>query len=452
MNKLLILFIFVVSVVTGGRAYAQDSLEVAKLHDFLSQESADSGVYNYQQLGTDNIDDENWRDYPGLTFNSYTGLLESLEWEGKKLSGNLDLSDFKALKSVYCQSNRLNSLNLSGSTALTHLECWDNNLDSLDLTTNNKLNYLCFRFNNLKAIDLSNNPLLTFLCSTKNQLDSLDLSNQTNLETGFCNNNGLKYLNISNCNLLREFSCYGNNLTELNLSNKLFLRTFKCSDNKLSSVKIINCPNFSEFDCKDNVLDSLIIEGCESLTKLDCSNNNLDFHTLPDILPQYTDYVYYPQNKRVMEAPVDSINFKHYFEIDGVFSKFIWNDNTYPVQPLSNSDGIFSFSDIYVDKTLICRIENALFPNLVMRYDVDLKKSNRNNNAGVSDVASFVYGGKGSIHVVAAAKADVAIYSINGAFVGRRIISDGRTDFPIKSGIYIILIDNRKCYKVIVND
>lgn len=475
-------------IVLGFELQAQEpynSIETAKLRQFLLQESAEPGVKNYQQLGIESMDGINWRSVAGLSWNTKTWLLEGVEWSNKKLSGNMNFSDFLSLQYLYCDYNAINSVNVTGAVLLWSIDFYKNNLTAIDVTTNSKLASLRLTYNNIKKIDLSNNPALKFICCTGNSVESLDFSNTKKIETVYCLGNQLSYINVQNCPLLKELLCSDNNLEEIDISNKEFLFDFTCARNNISSLNVVNCPALLSIDCNNNEIEALDFSGCTalhtvkcnnnqlkelylndcislktlscndnlldslklpespSLSVLHCKGNNLDFCTLPPILPAYTEYSYYPQRNRVTEAVIDSADFSRYYELDGVISRYTWNNGLYWVNPEMRENGIFVFDESYAGKELICRIENDVFPRLVLRYDVTLGNRGASANPVTETLIEAVYGDKGFVHVVTASSADVGIYSIGGVCAYYDKVEEGRTDIPLNPGIYVVTVSGR---------
>ena len=474
-----------------GNLYVQaqyDENETSKLRAFLSQESAEPGVKNYQQLGLSQINDINWGSVPGLTWNGQTYLLTNIHWANKKLAGNLDLSDFKGLRIVYCQGNSLRRLNVTGDSAIIYLDCYENNLYSLDFSTNVNLTELCFRYNHLQEIDLSNNKKLSFLCSTGNQLETLDLSGLSMLSTCYCVGNKLTSLNLEGCVKLKELLCMDNFLTTLDLSDKPVLtefscarnnitdiiinsstlRRFDCSNNYLKTLDLTGFYNLSYLKCSDNLLEKLIINDCTYLEELNCNNNlldllvapysynlvsfeckenNMDFFTLPK-LPESVNYIYSPQNNRVAEADISYADFSSFFEIDGFTSRYLWHESVKYLTPEMIEGGVFRFDESFSDKQLICRIENMSFPRLVLRYDVTMRNEDVGNVNPDNNVPS-VYASKGYIHIVTGSVVDVRIYSMQGTLLMTKNAVEGRTDIPVERGMYVVSMNN-KGYKLTV--
>lgn len=114
----------------------------------------------------------------------------------KKLTGELNLSDFPNLEKLDCSANQITSLNLTNCSNLTELKCWENELTEI-------------KFPNLQL------PLKTFYAWT---------NHLTELDWDAFNSEALINLSISNNNFQRQDISLFNqfsNLEELYLGNDL---------------------------------------------------------------------------------------------------------------------------------------------------------------------------------------------------------------------------------------
>lgn len=493
MRILIITGVVWISQLFGAGVYAittYNDFELAKLTWFLKQESAERGVMNFEQLGLNTMENINWATVPGLRWNSVTMYLEWIEWDRKKLSGNLDLSDFEGLKYVYCTFNDLKSINFKNSAALIKADLYTNDLRSIDVTTNPEIDFLRVGYNNISSIDLSNNPKLGFFCCTANQFEFLKLSNNNRLYSLTCVGNQLHTLILEDCDELETVSCDYNFLTSLNLNNLSGLQSISCTFNLLNELHFNNCPalesvtcsnneitglDFSfqkklkEIYCERNLMTSLNVEGCEGLTtvycnynllenldvssspllsSLSCKYNNLTLLTLPHPRPQLK-YSYMPQNNLAIERKYDSIDFRDFYNINNSISTFRWTYMSVPVVPLESNEGFFAFDESNIGKTFICQMHNSILPDLWLQYDVTFTQDDTGNrnpqNAGLS-----VYAGEKTIHVVTASSAMVGIYSLQGVLQVKRTVDAGHTAIPTGRGAYVVVVNDKSSYKVIV--
>ena len=264
------------------------------------------------------------------------GKLIEIAWDGKKLSGNLDVSGCKNLQLLSCDYGKLTDLDVSNCTNLVYLSCVSNQLESLNVSGCTNLKTLGCSFNaQLTSLDVSGcENLETLDCRGNAQLTSLDVSNNKNLSylscdetvtvTGYHPSEGaneqdvadlkkiiseqikngatisedldnLQYrwkdgklvgidwsvsslsgaINLSDLKNLKSFSCYRNEITGLDVSGCTELEYLDCSWNKLTSLNVSGCTQLFELRCYGNELTSLDVGQCWELVFLDCGSNKL---------------------------------------------------------------------------------------------------------------------------------------------------------------------------------
>lgn len=81
-----------------------------------------------------NTDEYEWRD----------DRLTAIHWDGKLLSGKLELSVFTALEKLECSGNLLTGLHVNDCESLHTLWCFANPMTDLDITNCTSLNNLLF--------------------------------------------------------------------------------------------------------------------------------------------------------------------------------------------------------------------------------------------------------------------------------------------------------------------
>ena len=101
--------------------------------------------------------------------------------ESEKISSLEGIEYLTALKTLYCDYNKLTEIDLSKNTALTSLNCANNQLKKLNLANNKELKTLNCNNNSLLELDISNNLELTLLRCYSNSLVKLDLSKNSKL-------------------------------------------------------------------------------------------------------------------------------------------------------------------------------------------------------------------------------------------------------------------------------
>ena len=473
-------------------AATYNEAELAKLTNFLKQESAERGVKNYQQLGITSMDSINWGALPNVRWNNVTYYLQEVYWEDKKLSGNLDLSDFAGLRFLYCAYNNIKSVNLKNASILSHVDFFENELESIDITTNPRISWLRLGYNQLHTIDLSNNPELTYFCCTDNHLETLQIGQKDKLQTLFCVGNKLQTLVLENCTKLETVLCDFNILTSLTLNNLPELKSLSCTQNSIGEIQFPNCLSLESFICnnnelscldlsfhkklttlicKNNRLTSLNLEGCECLTSVDCDNNfidkldisassvltslsckfnNFSFLTLPYPSQQLSYYSYTPQNYVTIEGKYDEIDFSDIYNINDNISRFIWRYKNVSVMPLESMEGRFTFDEKYIGETFECLVQNAVLPKLTMQFNVTFLQDETTGNRNPGNDGLTVYASERTIHIVTGSPAFVSIYSLQGVLQTKRKVDAGYTHIPAERGVSVVVVDDKANYKVIV--
>ena len=331
----------------------------------------------------------------------------------------LDISNNTALTTLDCGINNLTTLDVSKNAALTELKCNENNLIKLDVSKNTNLGYLDCYDNNLTSLDISKNTTLFYLDCSYNNLTSLDISKNTILGEINCSNNKLTSLNTFNDLELTLLSCENNNLTSLDLSDNINLHSLYCDNNNLKAIDATNNVNLYQLSCSNNNLTSLNVKNCikleilncsfNSLAELDlsknselpllvCNNNILRFSTL-NISNVPLDFdgntAFFEPSKLDPQALVSitasirantCIDLSSEYGFEGkkykwgnewtiekieegfyttVYKWFDSSDNE--VTPTKSENGVFTFGDEFVGKTLYCTMTNALYPDLTLK-------------------------------------------------------------------------------------
>ena len=283
----------------------------------------------------------------------------------------LDVSNNTGLTELYCSANALTTLDVSKNTALGGLYCYNNHLTELDVSKNIDLVWLHCSTNNLTTLDVSKNTVLTDLYCYENNLTELDVSKNNDLTDLYCGSNSFTTLDISNNNALTELYCGGNNLTTLDVSKNTALACLACNGN-----------NFSTLDVSNN----------DALTELWFDENSLKFSTIKinkDVT--YERFFYSPQADVEIAASIKAnqtidlssefettgeLTFKYYDDSgnstieksNGGKTVYKWFDSSdSEVTPTKSENGVFTFGDEFVGKTLYCTMTNTLFPDLTLK-------------------------------------------------------------------------------------
>ncbi|MBP3537796.1 MAG: hypothetical protein J6J93_09710, partial [Muribaculaceae bacterium] len=168
------------AVALGSAAcFAQiNKSELKQLQNFLNQ-PAETESTNAQALKITNVKDPST--WEGVTI--VGGNVTEINWKGKKLAGDLDLSGFKALAKVDVSRNKITSVSVAGDAALTEVNASRNRLTSIDLTGTSQLTKLSINNNRLTEFNVSDAPLLKNINIASNYLVALDLHQSSTLET-----------------------------------------------------------------------------------------------------------------------------------------------------------------------------------------------------------------------------------------------------------------------------
>ncbi|WP_385976990.1 hypothetical protein [Tannerella forsythia] len=488
MKQIVILFSSIVCLSGALRLTAQtyNTQEVAKLKAFLIQNSAEKGKKNYEQLGVVSLDVVDWKNVSGLKWNA-NGHVETIDWKGKKLGGNLDVSGFTDLLVMHCEKNLLQSLNVTGNTKMTYLDCFDNEFKSIDISTNIHLTHFCCRYNQLTKLDVTHNPKLTFLCSSGNRFEQIDLSNNTELVEFYAANGKLKSIDLSHNRKLKDVALRTNQLTSLDVSNLTKLERLTCYQNRLTTLNVSGCKSLRLIRAYENNLTSLDVSGCTALKTLAFYSNNvpeLDVSGCPNIefvslmnngmhtlklppnpsneleimcernrftfstLPQLS-YLrsYAPQAKVTLSAPSDKIDLRSEYKMNGTASVFVWTDKGTPVIPDAHREGLFSFAESYVGKTLTCTVTNLAYPQLTMTYEVSLTEPVA--NIVVESEVSFRTQ-REQLCLTVTRPVTVHIYTIIGALLRKQNLNEGETCFTLPQGMYIVSLSNGTVRKIVI--
>ena len=109
--------------VAGLQAQKPVKGEMQNMAAFLNQTSA-TGVTNAQELGISDL--SNPTAWPGVK--TQGGSITEIDWHGKKLAGNLNLSGFANLVKVDLTDNKITTLDVSNDPSLVVLNAGRNHL------------------------------------------------------------------------------------------------------------------------------------------------------------------------------------------------------------------------------------------------------------------------------------------------------------------------------------
>ncbi|OOG73448.1 carbohydrate binding domain-containing protein, partial [Flavobacterium sp. A45] len=154
----------------------------------------------------------------GKVMTNSVNKLTSLNVSNSSIADLTGIEDFVALKTLDCQSNKLNSLNVTKNLDLINLNCSANYLTSINVTKNSALKSLNVSYmaegvssslsgqGKIESLDLSKNLALTDLNCSYNKLTSLDVSNNVLLINLICNATFLTKIDVSKNIALKSLS------------------------------------------------------------------------------------------------------------------------------------------------------------------------------------------------------------------------------------------------------
>lgn len=204
----------------------------------------------------------------------------------------LDFSYNKALRSLDCRNNLLNSLNISngfsdlftyfnakGNSSLTQI-CVDNmahataNFTSID-------GGVAFNDVDCKTGNIPDLNFETALILQK--VDNNGLTGTVNLKDV----DGLTILNIKNAGIsdlkgieyfskLKLLNCSGNYIRSLDIKNFQQLTDLNCLNNKISTLDVSHNKNLVRLNCSFNDMNTLLIDSNNSLKNLNCEYNKIN--------------------------------------------------------------------------------------------------------------------------------------------------------------------------------
>ena len=235
------------------------------------------------QIDETNFPDENFRKWlesqtygtDGILTEDEIASVTEIRVQEKNITDLTGIGNFKALKILYCYSNKLTSLDVSNNTKLTTLGCTSNKLTSLNINNVPELRWLNCDFNQLTSLDVSGSTALGTLYCTSNKLTSLIIGNNTALKVLRCQYNQLEDIDVSSCTALVELDCSKNRLIGLEVKNNTKLTTLNCSENPLGSLDVSNNSDLIELWCYQNKLTDLDVKNNTALVKLNCFSNLL---------------------------------------------------------------------------------------------------------------------------------------------------------------------------------
>ena len=240
-------------------------------------------------------------DCSGKNIANLTGIaqfknLKILVCNDNKLK-TLDLKGNKKLEQLECKNNALTKLYVSGCPDLVKLNCTGNSISTLTLSSNKKLKELYASNNkisklvtdNVKTLEIvyaSNNALaslgniekndkLRAIAVNNNKITKVDLTKLVNLQTLHIAGNKLSALDLTKNTALVNLNVKSNSLKELDLTKNVNLKTLDASANSLSKLDLTNCTDLTQIRLQDNKLTALDVTACADAVEINCENNKI---------------------------------------------------------------------------------------------------------------------------------------------------------------------------------
>ena len=285
--------------------------------------------------------------------------LESLNCRYNSISGELNLSGLKNLKTLYADHNLLAKIDLSGCSSLETLWSYDNyayddnsrmyfSLEEVNLEGCSALKYVKLADNAIKSLDFSDSPELEELDVTLNKLTSINVSNcsklrqasirgnkfnsavdfshcseltylnaaeaeLTGLNVSGCTNliqfiayrnTGIKVMDVTSCTKLTELNLYETGITAIDVKNNTELTKLNLGfTGGLTSIDVSACSKLTELNLQENLLETLDVSGCPELSTLKAEDNVLTYVNLNGCKSMSKLYLY---NNRLNSVDLSS--------------------------------------------------------------------------------------------------------------------------------------------------
>ena len=166
-----------------------------------------------------------------------------------------------------------------------------------------------------------------------------------------------------------EFSCAGQEITSLRFYNNINLGGLLCNNNKLTELDVSKFSDGFDMDCSYNNLSKITYADNRENYYVLCNNNALKFSTL--VLDSNNFLAYDDQQDIVISDKIlsgENIDLSSEYNIQNTKSIYTWYDSDdNEVTPTKSENGVFTFGDEFVGKTLYCTMTNALYPDLILK-------------------------------------------------------------------------------------
>ena len=267
------------SVALNTNNFDQDFMKYLQKFDVSGNDGvlSESEISNIKSIDVSEIP---YTQLKGLSY--FKDSLESLNFNGNKSVGSLDLTGFSKLKNVTFSGAAIKSITFGTSTTIKSIKCSESGLTSLDVSGCSNLSSLdCNQSVKLATINLSNSLESVDVYGTSlSKIDTSGLSALKSLDIGFT---GIQKIDLANNKALQKFYC--NNATALNsldLSNHTSLEKVSADFSSVGSMNLSGCANLTEVSVnngnssnKKGVLTSIDLTDDTKLSSLNLANNQI---------------------------------------------------------------------------------------------------------------------------------------------------------------------------------
>lgn len=392
---------------------------------------------------------------------------------------DIDLSQAKDLRSLYCRNNEIKALDLRGMTRLVDLDCSYNKIERLRFTSNvaaqndlSSIENLNLSHNSLKGSYNLTLPTLQNLNISSNKYTNIRINDAEVRSLNCADNQFRGSLNLRRLEKLNTLVCHGNQFTSLTLNDSLAdFRQLVCDNNKLSTLDLSTANQLTDLSCSNNKLSNITIGKYKDLSSMNVSGNELSFGVLPvpNNKPQYMSFE--PQNpfslkdaeglmkkEGIPYIPVSAswsdkslVMLKPYICLEG--SRYSADCTWFSIEPdgtekeLTRRSSASGTEDYYLVSgqcAFFTPHKKAYLHLKSKQYGYEIKSQPIAIGDDVTGVEQVVYNGNVQISVVAgtividaAAPTAVNIYTVAGKKVWSKVVN-GTENVTLPNGVYVV--------------
>ena len=322
------------------------------------------------------------------------------------------------------------------------------------------------------SIDVTKAVQLGVLKVPTNKLGELNVTNNEELYYIYAEENELSALDVTHCPKLFWLSANENKLESIDLTACPDLYNLNLSENLLSSIDLSVCNDLGPCRLSNNNLEEIIMpsEGVAPKTTLDVKNNRLKISTLPkktEGMSSASRLTYAPQATYVLPKDITAgtiVDLSSELKAIGVSDKEETTTYTWRLKTAGSAlqkdvdytekDGVFTFTGTELADSVYCVMATAAYPKFTGTANM-FKTTNVHITvpAGVDEntVSSrIITTGNGLIKVLNAENNDmIEVFSLNGALVTTRKVSENMETIKVVPGSYIVKIGNKRCSVIV---